>query len=92
MFDELEKNEIDGILMDKYKVGYYLTQRNEDRFKVFDGFESVIPYYVAIRDSDPIKEMTKPDACFKRQIDGQPANDLLISHLQPATVSNKEKL
>ena len=90
MFDALEKNEIDGILMDKYKVGYYLEKRNNDRFKMFDTLDAAIPYYVAIRDSDPIKEMTKEDACFERQIEGHAVSELLLNHLQPVTVSNTQ--
>ena len=88
MFDALANNVIDGILMDKYKVGYYLAEKNNDRFKMFDAFDAEIPYYVAIRDSDPIKQMTDQDACFKRQIEGQAVNELLISYLQPVTVSD----
>lgn len=90
MFEALEKNEIDGILMDKYKVGYYLEKRNNERFKMFDAFDADIPYYVAIRDSDPIKEMTNEGACFKRRIEGNAVNELLISYLQPVTVYNSD--
>lgn len=89
MFDALQNDEIDGILMDKYKVGYYLQKRKDDRFKMFDGFDADIPYYLAIRDSDPLKELTNEDACFERLIDRQDVNELLIHHLQPVTVSNK---
>jgi len=91
MFEALEKDDIDGILMDKYKASYYLAKRNNDRFKMFDGFDAVIPYYVAIRDSDPINELTNEGSCFDSQIEGQSVKDLLISHLQPAKVSNKDK-
>lgn len=91
MFDALEKNEIDGILMDKYKVGYYLEERSNNRFKMFDGFEANIPYFVAIRDSDPIKELTNEGACFTRRIEGQAVNELLISHLQPVTVRSIQR-
>ena len=91
MFEALEKNEIDGILMDKYKVGYYLKKRDNERFKMFDAFDANIPYYVAIRDSDPIKEMLNEGACFERRIEGNAVNELLISHLQPVTVSNTQR-
>ena len=91
MFDALENDEIDGILMDKYKVGYYLEKRNNDRFKMFDGFEANIPYYVAIRDSDPVKEMTSEGACFDRRIEGQAVNELLLNHLQPVKVSKTQR-
>ena len=90
MFDALENDEIDGILMDKYKVGYYLEKRNDDRFKMFHGFEAVIPYYVAIRDSDPVKEMTSEGACFDRQIEGQAVKEILLNHLQPVKVSKTQ--
>lgn len=91
MFEALENNEIDGILMDKYKVGHYLAERNNERFKVFRSFNADIQYYVAIRDRDPIKELTKEGACFERWIEGQAVNELLINHLQPVTVSNIQR-
>jgi len=90
MFDALENNEINGILMDKYKVGHYLAERNNERFKVFRSFNADIQYYVAIRDRDPIKELTKEGACFERWIEGQAVNELLINHLQPVTVYNSD--
>lgn len=91
MFEALENNEIDGILMDKYKVGHYLAERNNERFKMFRGFDADIPYYVAIRDRDPIKELTTEGACFERRIEGQAVNELLMNHLQPVTVSNIQR-
>ena len=88
MFEALENNVIDGILMDKYKVGYYLAQRNNDKFKMFDAFDADIPYYVAIRDSDPIKEMTVEDSCFDRLTEEEAVNEVLLNYLQPVTVSD----
>ena len=91
MFEALENNDIDGILMDKYKASYYLAKRNNDRFKMFDGYDAVIPYYVAIRDADPLNELTNEESCFDKQTEGDSVKDHLISHLQPANVSNKDK-
>ena len=91
MFDALENNEIEGILMDKYKVGYYLAKKNNSRFKMFDSIDTDIPYYIAIRDSDPIKELTNEESCFDRKIEGQTVNELLMNHLQPVTVSNMQR-
>ena len=91
MFDALENDKIDGILMDKYKVGYYLEKRNTNRFKMFDGFDAEIPYYVGIRDSDPTKEMTSEGACFDRQVEGQAVKELLLNHLQPVKVSKIQR-
>lgn len=91
MFDELEHGELDGILMDKYKAGYYLdeinNEYNEDRFKVFNSYPAHIPYYLAIRMSDQLKEFASDESCFMEEIEKQDIEDLLMQHLKPATVS-----
>lgn len=92
MFDKLEHDEIDGILMDKFKAGYYLdkikevNEDNEDRFKVFNSYPAQIPYYLAIRKSHQLKELTSDDSCFKKEIEKQDIVDLLMKHLKPVTV------
>ncbi|KAL9981438.1 hypothetical protein ACROYT_G010144 [Oculina patagonica] len=94
MFDELEHGELDGILMDKYKAGYYLdeinNEYNEDRFKVFNSYPAHIPYYLAIRMSDQLKEFASDESCFMEEIEKQDIEDLLMQHLKPATVYNAD--
>ena len=84
MFRALQRNYIHGILMDKYKAGYYVHDGNQ--FKVFNSFRKEIPYYLAIRQSDKLNELMKDGSCFKEEIEKQNVGELLMNNLKPVMV------
>lgn len=89
MFEALEYKKIDGILMDKYKAGYYLDKINESRYKVFNSFTEEIPYFLAIRDQ--LKDLLEDGSCMKENIHRQDVGKFLLDNLKPVMVSKRKR-
>lgn len=72
--------------MDKYKAGYHLDTIDDQPFKVFNSFRKNIPYYLAIRLNEKLKELLKDGSCFREQIEKQDVGELLMNNLKPVMV------
>ncbi|KAL9981440.1 hypothetical protein ACROYT_G010146 [Oculina patagonica] len=91
LFNALKNDEVDGILMDRYRAAFFLDAMNETRFKVFKAFLVEIPYYIAMPDTLFSRTLMTADSCFKIQIDNQDMEDLLIKYLRPVQLYNHDR-
>ena len=88
MFTKLRNDEIDGVLMDKFIAAPLLYTVKERKFRVFYSYDETIPYYLAVRDADTVREVVLQDSCLKSMIEKKDWESLFIKYLKPVLVNN----
>lgn len=89
LYTDLENDEIDGILMDRYRAVQTLQEIKKPRFMVFATFLKEIPYYLAVPDDGRglLKGVLDSNSCFKKHIEANSDLDhLLVKYLPPVKV------
>lgn len=89
LFSELKSDKIHGILMDKYKAAFYLSEKNMPTFKVFKSFSVDINYNIGVQASSKLAEMNE-ESCFKSMIKKLDVDELLLKYLSPVAAYNED--
>ena len=63
MFDSLQADEVDGVMLDRFKAYYYLDQLKNDHFRVALQVDESLEYGVALVDNG-FPELTAKNGCL----------------------------
>ena len=89
MFTKLRNDEIEGVLMDKFRAATLLNAMKEKKFRVFHSYHEIIPYYLAVRHADSLRGVMLQNSCFKTLIEKRDLESLFVKYLTPVMVTNK---
>ncbi|XP_022798137.1 uncharacterized protein LOC111336324 [Stylophora pistillata] len=88
MFSSLRSDEIDGVLMDRFRAAVILRAMRERTIRVFTSYDVKVPYYLAIRDT--LRDLVAEGSCFKNRIERQDFESLFIKYLEPTVMFNTD--